>query len=193
MPIEFARYFRLFESQSLQPVLKRVLALGIAVSTLCIFPMNATSQSADVTFTGNVTVSGDTCVIQVLNDGQISASANLRVLDSRRWGGFGAQILVTSRRPAVATGPGFEISFDPPTSFAIAPAGTSTNINWRVWHQGTSVSNGLNFTRRRGFRSQTLPATGVSVTQIEGHLRARNNDGPYPEGTYRAVGTYRCE
>ena len=160
---------------------------------LCLFPLNATGQSADIPFTGNVTVSGDSCTIQVLNDGRLDATPNLRVLDSRRFGGFPAQILVTSRRPAVATTPGFQITFDPPANFAISPPGTGNDIDWRVWHEGTSVTDGINFTRRRGFRSRTLPATGFSVTQVAGHLRARRNNGIYPEGSYRAIGIYRCE
>lgn len=171
----------------------RVYAFAVALAALCAFPLNATGQSADMTFSGDPSVIGSSCTIQILRDGRISASPNLRRLDSRRWGGFGAEVLVTSRQPDVATGPGFEITFDPPTDFAVAPAGTTTNINWRVWHQGSSVSNGVSFGRTRGFNAQALPDTGISVTQITGHLRARNNDGIFSEGFYRAIGTYRCE
>ncbi len=176
-----------------QGLQKRAFGLAVASLTLCLFPLDATGQSAGITFSGNPSVTGSSCTIVVLSDGRIDASPNRRRLDSRFWGGYGAEIQVTSRQPAIANGPGFDVTFDPPVSFASAPVGTTTNIGWRVWHQGVSVSNGVNFTRSLGFRSQTLPATGISVTQVTGHLRARNNDGPYDEGFYRAIGTYRCE
>ncbi|MEM9332980.1 MAG: hypothetical protein AAGA53_16785 [Pseudomonadota bacterium] len=154
------------------------------------------ASSQDINFSSSPIISGESCVIELVQEGIFGVSANERTLNSQNFGGVGAQILVTSRKRGAGDSPGprFAITLEPPTAFTTAPPGGDDNVTWRTRFSGVSVLNGVNFNNRNGLNPRRLPRRGTSVTQITGHLRARKPAGDaFPPGNYRAEAVFRCE
>ncbi len=64
------------------------------------------AQSEDIIFNASPTTSGEACIIELLQEGTFGVNANERILDSRRFGGIGAEIRVTSRKRPAGSSPG---------------------------------------------------------------------------------------
>lgn len=171
---------------SVKTVACAFIALGLPI---------ADSLAANVTFVGGPNISSESCQIEILRDGTFGVNPNLRAMNSRNFGGLPAEVQVTSRKFGRGAGPGprFRITLEPPSTFITAPPGGNTNLQWRSWFSGTSVSNGINFGLRNGVSGRRLPRFGTSVTLITAHLRARKSTGIFPAGTYRAEAVFRCE
>lgn len=175
---------------------RKAALIGTSILTAVWMMQPWVAHSEDIIFSASPAMSGESCIIELLQDGTFGTSTNLRLLDSRRFGGIGAEILVTSRKRSTgaAPGPRFRITLEPPTAFTAAPAGGDDNVDWRTWFSGTNVSNGINFNRRNGVNGRRLPRAGTSITQVTGHLRARKPNGQtFPAGNYSAEAIFRCE
>lgn len=167
----------------------------IFASLVCFSTGSVEAQTADVQFNGGPNINGESCTIEVLRDGTFGVNPNLRAMNSRFFGGTPGEVRVTSRKFGQGSGPGprFRITLEPPATFSSAPAGGNTNLDWRSWFSGTSVSNGVNFGLRNGTRSRGLPRLGTSVTLVTAHLRSRKTIGIFPAGDYTAEAVFRCE
>lgn len=183
--------------KAFKPAFGRFLHLtAVAGCALGVSLLSAQSvNSQNVRFQSSPEVSGETCTIELLQEGTLGASPNSRVLNSQRANGAGAQIRVTSRKRLAGDAPGarFRITLEPPTTFVSAPPDGDTDVSFRARFSGTSVNNGVDFGIRNGTNARRLPRTGTSVTLVTGHLRARKDIGVFPGGDYRAVAVFRCE
>ncbi|MEM7214604.1 MAG: hypothetical protein AAF423_03600 [Pseudomonadota bacterium] len=171
----------------------------LAIATIC-SAVNVTAEntvhSADMGFITSSATIGETCLIQLIQGGTFGVSGNQRTLNSQNFGGTAATIHVTSRKrgPLDSPAAAFQITLEPPTAFTIAPPGGDDNVAWRTRFSGVSIQDGVNFNTRRGTRAVTLPEAGTSMTEITGHLRARKPRGQsFPDGSYTAHATFRCE
>ena len=192
MPVRFEpcqRYLSRKYILKLSALWVGALAAGSAVS------VKQASANNLIQFNTSATVSAESCVIQVIQNGTMTANPSSTVLSSKNAGGIGARAIVTSRKRGRGNNPGprFRVTLEAPFSFSGAPVGGNTNVNFTTRFSGISISRGKNFAERNGTNSVRLRRHGTSVTEITGHLIATKTTGAFPSGSYSGQATLRCE
>ena len=172
------------------------LASSLAICALfSSVALNTKPASANVGLNSGIIVTDNRCEIVINSSGTLAPSADQMVLSSQETGGVGGIATVTSIKPAGGGGNPrqFTLTFEAPTTFTSMPTGGDTGVTFEARYSGVSISNGRNFGEREGSRSIPLRSTGVSITEVTGHLIATRTGTTFPQGAYSAVGTLRCE
>ncbi len=134
-----------------------------------------------------------TCTIVVSSPGTLTASTDLKSLSSTNPGGRAARVSVTtllnggvpqSTCSLAVQVNCFRVSFVPPTSFAFAPAGGDSNVQFAGQMQPQGGASLLDL----------LSAVVLLGTQnIDLTLSATKTTGVFTAGSYQAQPTIRCE
>lgn len=134
-----------------------------------------------------------TCTIVVSSPGTLTASTDLKSLSSSNPGGRAARVSVTtllnggvpqSTCTLLVQVNCFRVSFVPPTSFAFAPAGGDSNVQFAGQMQPQGGASLLDL----------LSAVVLLGTQnIDLTLTAAKTAGVFTAGSYQAQPTIRCE
>lgn len=134
-----------------------------------------------------------TCTIVVSSPGTLTASTDLKSLSSTNPGGRAARVSVTtllnggvpqSTCSLAVQVNCFRVTFVPPTSFAFAPAGGDSNVQFAGQMQPQGGASLLDL----------LSAVVLLGTQnIDLTLTATRTAGVFTAGTYQAQPTIRCE
>jgi hypothetical protein len=154
-----------------------VLAMAVAWAG----PAFAAQDS--VQFMGNIT-DNNSCVITLIQSGELGVSPDMRQLSSKLAGGRPGIADITSRR-------NYFISVDGPSFFMTAPAGGNNGVTFTTTYSGTDISRGRNFAEQPGSQAVRLRGN-VSTTRVNIHLVANRPDN-FPGGDYSALTVVRCE
>jgi hypothetical protein len=154
-----------------------LLGLGILAG-----PAGATSQG--VLFVGNIT-DANRCVVNIINDGHLALSSDMRTLSSKLAGGWGGVADVTSSRA-------YDMTVEAVPFFTQSPSGGNDNTTFEARFSGVSINKGVNFAERAGnIPVKTLGAN--STTRITAQLIATRTGSSFPGGNYQGQVIVRCE
>jgi len=155
---------------------KLVIAM-IAVAAL--FPTIAFAANQAVPFATTVT---HTCSITVTRGGTLDPRSDFTRLTSRSGPG------TPGRADVVASGNGFTVSVDPPTSFDSEPTADTTSETFRAWHRSRGATSYNN--------TQQPQSINAGNNRVRIHMDARKVNGSgnvFEAGNYSATVVLRCE
>lgn len=159
----------------------RGAAFALGLGTLA-GPAGASSQG--VLFVGNIT-DANRCAVNIINDGHLALSADMRTLSSKLPGGWGGVADVTSSRA-------YNMTVEAVPFFTQSPSGGNDNTTFEARFSGVSISKGVNFAEQAGnIPVKTLGAN--STTRITAQLIATRTGSAFPGGAYKGQVIVRCE
>ncbi len=162
--------------------MKNILKVTAAVAFVVV-PMQANAITGSVPFNGTVT---HTCTINVNSGGTLVADAGFQNLSSSIAGGVSGDVEV------IATGNGFGLSIDVPSSFTSKPSENTTGETFSGSYLATGATSGTG-SASGGSNSGALGlsngTTGVSVDLVA----SKSGSDVFEAGSYEAVVTLRCE
>lgn len=154
--------------------MKSLFRVVAAVAVLA--PIQANAVTADIPFNGNI---ADTCAITVVSSGTITPNGDYSQLSSNNPGG------VAGAATIMATGTGWEVSADAPTSFSSEPVPTTSTFAATYDLTGANTASNV--------PGATLTALNNGVTNVSVDLTATHPSGSYQAGLYAATVVLRCE
>ncbi len=156
--------------------MKSAIKLVTALAVLA--PVQAFAVTGNIPFNGTVT---DTCIITVGSAGTIMPNAGYTVLGSTQPGGAPGTATI------LATGSGFTVSADAPSSWGTAPSSASAAVFATTY----SLSGANTASNVAGATGTALTAFGTTNASV--NLTATLPSGTYEAGTYAATVVLRCE
>ncbi len=156
--------------------MKKLAFAAIAAASLASGSANA--ATGNIPFNGSVS---NTCVITVGGSGTLAASTDFTILGSQQTGGAAGTASV------LATGAGFSLSADAPTSFSTAPATGNTNVVFEANYSAT----GANTIAQTDGATPTALARGTNAVTI--NMSGTKTSGTFEAGSYSATVVLRCE
>lgn len=162
--------------------MKNLLKVAMAAGFIAV-PMQAGAVTDNVQFNGTVTHS---CQINVTRQGTMVADAGFQNLDSTLAGGQSGQADVT------ATGNGFNVSIDVPSSFTTEPAADTTTETFG----GAYTTSGATTTSGSAVGGANSGANGLNngVTAVDINLAAaKGGSDVFEAGNYVGIVVLRCE
>lgn len=149
-------------------------------------PALMSSQVADaaynnIHFNGAISNSGS-CQINVVRNGTLGVSTNLRTLSSKITGGLTGNVILRT------TGI-YKLSVDTPAVFAVSPLGGDTGVTRTASFYGYDMNSSATFAER----TAPIYANGTNMrTNMSIHFVATRPTN-YPGGHYEALTIVRCE
>lgn len=145
-------------------------------------PADASSQG--VFFVGNIT-DANRCTVNIISDGHLALSSDMRTLSSKLAGGFGGVADVTSSRA-------YNMTVEAVPFFTQSPSGGNDNTTFEARFSGVSVNKGVNFAEQAG--NIPVKTRGAnSTTRITAQLIATRTGSAFPGGSYQGQVIVRCE
>ncbi len=158
--------------------MKNLVKLAGAAA-LVLLPVQANAVTGDVPFNGSVT---HTCTITVNSSGTLGVSTDFQSLDSEEVGGAAGTATI------VATGNGFDISADAPTSFDTKPVADTTSNTFAA-NYATTGATSIGQTSGTNVNDLNHGTTNVTV-----HMSAdKSGADVFEAGAYSATVVLRCE
>ena len=153
--------------------MKKILC---AAALACAFAGN--TGAAELPFAGTVTA---TCTLIVGLPGTLAPNTASTVLGTRESGGNAGTVT------ALATGAGFSVSVQAPSSFNARPAGGESDV---VFTSDYSSSGATNIAITDA--GVTAPLN-VGTTELSVEMAATKSTGSFPAGAYLSAVTITCE
>lgn len=137
-----------------------------------------------VFFVGSIT-DANRCEVNIINDGHMALSSDMRTLSSKLPGGFGGVADVTSSRA-------YDMTVEAVPFFTQAPSGGNDNTTFEARFSGVSINKGVNFAEQAG--NIPVKTKGAnSTTRITAQLIATRTGTSFPGGNYQGQVIVRCE
>jgi len=163
---------------------KNLLKIAAAAAFVAV-PMQASAVTGDVPFNGTVT---HTCVINVNGGGTMVADASFQTLTSTA--GVGA---AAGTADIVATGNGFDVSIDVPSSFSTEPTADTTAETFNGAFSTTGATS-VTGSAAGGANSGTGTDLNNGTTNVSVNLTAtKAGTDVFEAGAYAATVVLRCE
>jgi hypothetical protein len=158
--------------------MRNIILTGSLCLGLILSPTKSSAATANVPFTGAVL---SVCVLTVGTPGVIAPNSSYTQLSSKNAGGSAGTVT------ALATGTGFAITTEAPSSFTSAPAGGGTNAAFASSYSGSGA------TTISSTDGATQTSLNAGTTNLDVHLTATKSSGTFPAGSYSAEVLVRCE